>query len=135
MVTYVDTSVPYPDAKVCAALCVGGAIRYDLVVGSGLDDCWVLKNVVPNISKYHFCKKAAGVFGKAILWACFDHVASKHVPEDMLIRVQSQYKCIRTLDPESNPVKKVGLIVYGHEGQLFIEDLVADGWRGACSRQ
>ena len=67
MDTYVNTSIPYSDAKVCAALCIGGTIRYDLVLGSGLDDCWVLKNVVPNISKYHFCKKAARVFGKAIL--------------------------------------------------------------------
>ena len=72
--TYIDTSVPYPDAKVCAALCVGGALRYDLVVGSGLDDCWILKNIILNTSKYHFCKKAAGVFGKAILWGCFDLV-------------------------------------------------------------
>ena len=125
--TYVDTTVPYPDAKVCASLCVGGAIRYDLVVGSGLVDCWVLKNVVPNISKYHFCKKSAAVFGKAILWACFDPVASKHVPQDILLRVQSQYERIRTLEPETNPVKKVGLIVCGHEGQLFIDDLVVDG--------
>ena len=39
--TYVDTSVPYLDAKVCASLCVCVAIRYNLVVGSGLDDCWV----------------------------------------------------------------------------------------------
>ncbi len=29
---YVDTSVPYPDANICAALCIGGAIRHDLVV-------------------------------------------------------------------------------------------------------
>ena len=64
MYMYVDTSVPYPDAKVCAALCVGGAVRYDLVVGSGLDDCWVLKNAVPNISKYHFCKKALECLGR-----------------------------------------------------------------------
>ena len=67
------------------------------------------------------------MFGKAILWACFDPVASKHVPQDILLRVQSKYECICTLDPEVNPVKKVGLIVRGHEGQLFIDDLVVDG--------
>ena len=69
--TSVDTRGPYTNSKVCVSLCVGGTIRYNLVVGSGLDDCWELKNVVPNISKYHFCKKVVGVFGKEILWACF----------------------------------------------------------------
>ena len=127
MDTYdVDTSVSYPDAKVYAAPRVGGAVRYDLVVESGMVDFWVLKNVVPNISKYHFCKKAVGLFRKAVLWACFDPVASTHVPQYILLRVQSQYKRICTLDPEINPVKKIGLIVCGHEDQLFIDDLVVD---------
>ena len=82
---------------------------------------------------YHFCKKSAVVFRKAILWACFDPVASKHVSQDILLRVQSQYEQIRTLDLEVNPVKKVGLIVCGHEGQLFIDDLVVDGEGGPAA--
>ena len=31
------------------------------------------------------------------------------------------------LDPATNPVRKVALVVCGHEGQLFIDDLVVDG--------
>ena len=124
---YVDTTVPYPDAQVCSALCVGGAIRYDLVVGSGLDDCWVLANVVPKISQHHYCNKAAAVFGRAVLWACFDPLASKLVPQEILNRVQGEYERVRMLDPATNPVRKVGLVVCGHEGQLFIDDLVIDG--------
>ena len=124
---YVDTTVPYPDAQVCSALCVGGAIRYDLVVGSGLDDCWVLENVVPKISRHHYCNKAAAVFGRAVLWACFDPLSSKLVPQEILSRVQGEYERSRILDPATNPVRKVGLVVCGHEGQLFIDDLVVDG--------
>ena len=40
-----DTSVPYPDAKVCASLCIGRAIRYEIQKGSGVDDAWILRNV------------------------------------------------------------------------------------------
>ena len=54
MDTYVDITVPYPNAKVYAALCVGGDVMFNLVVGTGLGDCWVLKNVVPNIIKHYF---------------------------------------------------------------------------------
>ena len=38
---YIDRIIPCPDAQVCSTLCVGGATRYNLVVDSGLDDCWV----------------------------------------------------------------------------------------------
>ena len=31
------------------------------------------------------------------------------------------------LDPATNPVQKVGLVVCGYEGQLFIDDLVVNG--------
>ena len=71
---------------VCAVLGVGGTARYDLVVGSGLKDSWVLKNVAHNISKYHFCRKIAVVFEKVILWACFDPLTSCNKPEDILSR-------------------------------------------------
>ena len=124
---YVDTTVPYPDAQVCSALCVGGAIRYDLVVGSGLDDCWILEHVVPKIREHHYCKKAAAVLGRAVLWACFDPITSQLVPKEILSRVQGEYERARILDPGTNPVRKVGLVVCGHEGQLFIDDLVIDG--------
>ena len=51
----------FPDAQVRSDICVGGAIRYDLVVWSSLNDCWVLENEVPNISQDHYCIKAAAV--------------------------------------------------------------------------
>ena len=56
----------------------------------------------------------------------FDLVASKHVPQDILLRVQSQYNCVCTLYPETKPVKKVGQIICGHGGQFFIDYLVVE---------
>ena len=84
---YVDTSIPYHDVKIYTALCIGCAVGYDLVVGSGLDDCWVLKKVVPDISRYHFCKKSIAGVGNVMLWACPDPLASKYVTLDMMGRL------------------------------------------------
>ena len=132
--TYLDTSVPYPDAKVCTAICIGGAIKYAVRKGAGIDDAWILKNVVPNIAEQHSCLKAASVLGRAIMWACFDPLASLHVPSSILERVKSQYARICTLDPTLNPIRKVGFVVCGHEGQLYIDNLVVeDEEEVACS--
>ena len=51
----------FSDAQVRSDLCVGGAIRHNLVMESSLNDCWVLENEVPNISQDHYCIKAAAV--------------------------------------------------------------------------
>ena len=132
MDTYLDTSVPYPNAKVCAAICISGPIRYEVRKGAGFNDAWILKNVCPNIAEKHTCLKTASILGRAIMWACFDPLASLHVPVDILERVKSQYTRICTLDPILNPIRKVGLVVCGHEGQLFIDDLVIDEEEGAA---
>ena len=124
--THLDTSVPYPDAKVCAAICIGGAIKYEVRKGAGVDEAWILKNVVPNIAEQHSCLRAAVVLGRAIMWACFDPLASLHEPSSIFERVKSQYTHVCTLDPTLNPIRKVDLVVCGHGGQLFIDDLVVD---------
>ena len=77
----------FPDAKVAAALYVGGPSMYMLRKDSSLDDCWVCENVVPNILKSHGCKKTVTVLGKAIAWACLDPQYIKYVPTDIVKRV------------------------------------------------
>ena len=130
--TYLDTTIPYPDAKVASSTCVGGPIKYELVRGSGLDDRWVAKNVVPNIYRSHHCKKTAIVLGKAILWAIFDPSTKELVDSKLRNRVVTEYERIRLLHSNQNPVKKISLIISGHEGQLFIDeindpDILAEG--------
>ena len=95
--------------------------------GVGINDAWILKNVVPNITEQHIYIKTASILGRAIMWAFSDHLASPHVLLNMLKRVKSQYTCICTLDPTLNLIRKmVGFVVCGHGNQLFIDDLVID---------
>ena len=124
--TYIDTEIPYPDAKVATALCIGGPIVYQLVSGSGVDDNWIVNNVVPNIYKSHFCKKTTARLGQAVLWTCLDPHYRTYVPDELLKRVTSSYERIRLLNTDENAIKKVGLVVVGNEGQLFIDLLPID---------
>lgn len=124
--TYIDTEIPYPDAKVAAALCVGGPVAYQIVAGSGVDNNWIVANVVPNLFKSHFCKKTAARVGRAVLWACLDPHYKTYVPDELLKRVTSSYERIKLLDTDDNAIKKVGLVVVGNEGQLFIDLLPCD---------
>ena len=97
------------------------------MVGSGLDDCFVLKKLVLKICQHHYCNKVAAVFGKANLWAYFDPCAHQWVPQEILRRVQREYTQANILDPKTNLFQKVRLDVWRYECQLFIEDLVVDG--------
>lgn len=121
--TYVDPDIPYPDAKTAAALAIGGPVKYELLKGSGVDDCWLVENVLPETFKLHPCKKAVVTLSKALLWACFDAEAQELVPLQIIKRVHTAYEAIRKLDTTQNPVRKVPLVVCGHEGQLIIEEL------------
>ena len=85
---YADLELPWPDGHVAEALCVGGAIMYNLRAGSEITDDWILSNVVPNISKvYH--RSIALIFGKAILWGCFDEHFKSNLPQSILNGVQN----------------------------------------------
>ena len=121
--TYVDPDIPYPDAKTAAALCIGGPIKYELQKDFGLDDCWLMEHVLPEVYKMHNDRKAVVTLSKALLWACFDSEAKELVPLKILGRVHSAYEDARKLSPTVNPVRKVPLLISGHEGQLIIEEL------------
>ena len=73
--TYVATTVPYPDAKVAAALCKDGAIHYHLKEESGLTDSWICDYVSPNITQVYGPAMGA-VLGRALLWRIFDEKQS-----------------------------------------------------------
>ena len=121
--TYVDPDIPFPDAKTAAALSIGAPIKYELRNGCGLDDCWLLETVLPEVHKRHDDRKAVVTLSKALLRACFDSEAQDLVPLEILKRVHTVYEGIRKLSPTVNPVRKVPILVSGHEGQLIIEEL------------
>ena len=47
----------------------------------------------------------------------------EYVTDEIFRRATNQYEHIRMLEPNINPARKVGLLVAGREGQLFIEQL------------
>ena len=121
--TYMDPGIPFLDAKTAAALCIGAPVKYKLRNRCGLDYCWLLKNVLPEVYKKHNNRKDVVTLSKALLWDCFDSEAQVLVPLEILKRVHSAYEGVRKLDPTVNPVRKVPLLIAGHEGQLIIEEL------------
>jgi hypothetical protein len=127
---YLDPEIPYLDARAAAALCIGGPIKYEAQKEAGLDDCWVLTYVAPRLSESLEDQKAAVVLGKALLWACFDTSVSENVPPQVIKRVLLKYEHLRRLVPTENPVRRIPLVVCGHEGQLVIDELLDDEGEG-----
>ena len=74
-------TLPYPDAKVAAALCIGGPCKYTLKEGSGVTEHWLGELVVPNIlQSARFHRQVALVLALPILWACFDDEMEAYMP-------------------------------------------------------
>ena len=126
--TYADTILPWPDAKVAAALCKGGAIHYQLRSESGISEDWILTHVVPGIfSKYP--RSLSLVLGRALLWTVFDENRTLIVPVSISSRVRNAYRDLGsrcTIPPGENPVQKVPLIVTGSDAEVHIDVLLED---------
>jgi hypothetical protein len=135
---YIDTESPYVDAKVAAALCLGGPISYKLEEGSGVTDDWLLENVVPKLLNLYPASqnKAAKVLALPLLWACLDPDASNMVPATVRERVTNAYLTIKQLPGSINPVKRVPIAVYRAAENLVIQELVEmDGNEGQHPHQ
>ena len=126
---YIDRNLPYPDAKVASVLAVGGPIKYVLVHDSGVTDQWLCANVVPHIigcAKVH--DGVALVLALPILWAAQEADMEGWMPPRLRTRIRAAYEIIRTLPEGTNPVKKLGLVVSGHESEVNIDEFdFADG--------
>ena len=88
--TYVSTTLPYPDAKVAAALCVGGPIKYVLKEGYGISEQFICGVVVPLISR-RFGKELAYTLGVPLLWGLMDKDFQKLLPVQYVQFVTHQY--------------------------------------------
>ena len=91
--TYVSTQIPYPDAKVCAALCKDGPINYHLKEESRISCDWICHHVVPNI-KQVYGPIVASVLGRAVLWRIFDPTQSLVVDSVTVACVKGLYACV-----------------------------------------
>jgi hypothetical protein len=69
---YIDTNLPYPDARTAGVLCGPlGPCRYGIKHGFQVQDTFILEKVAHNISR-KTNRQIAKVMGTAILWAAFD---------------------------------------------------------------
>ena len=121
---YIDNVLPYPDGKVAGSLCVGGPIKYELKQGSRITENFLLTHVAPHIASF-FPKAMVITFAKALLWGIFDDNFSEHLPNAMVGNVRSAARQLMD-EGESNPVKKVPIIVSGEEATLVLTEVNVD---------
>ena len=125
---YAEVTVPWPDAKVAAALCKGGPVHYCVKERSGISEQWIIDHVVPAI-KSRYCQSVSLVLGRALLWRIFDDADTHVAPLQIRDRVKQAYRDLgdRRLLPEGeNPVEKLPLMVTGADAQVFIELLLTN---------
>lgn len=110
---------------VASILSVGGPCKYVWKDGANLSDDWLCEYAVPHIAQ-KMSPGVAAVLGKAFMWACYEPSLSGFVPSVLSERLKQAYcnipagPCLR--DREC-PVKRVELIVTGHEGEVHIDEL------------
>jgi hypothetical protein len=131
---YADTTIPYVDAKVAAALCKGGPVAFLPKEELGITDQWVLDYVVPHLPA-HLPRQVCVVLGRALLWKIF-HSSGQHLPAEIRNRVMSAYRDlpgIGAMEPGENPVLKIPLGVAGIDSELIIDEILGgnDGNDGA----
>jgi hypothetical protein len=105
---YQSVEQPYIDAKVCEALCPGGAVAYVLKDGTGVDDGFIHEHVVPEFREvFGQTSNVPKVLGLALLWAVMDGSLDNRVPTFVLHRIRTEYESVKRLPEGVNPVKKV----------------------------
>jgi hypothetical protein len=142
---YADTTIPFVDAKVAAALCKGGPVAYVLKDASGITDHWVLDYVVPCMRDATFCpdpkhapnefaaaipEQVCIILGRALLWKVFDGGQQElGVAPEIRARIMHAYAGLgvrNTLGQGDNPVRKVPLGVTGVDSELVIDELLQE---------
>lgn len=122
---YVNIEQQYLDAKVAAALSVGGAIKYVILENSGVTLPWLYENVVPGLYNYFGDgDKIVDVLALPLLWVCLNIDLMDNVPLTICNRVQQAYERIRVLDVNVNPVKRVFLTINRFHDMLTIDEIV-----------
>jgi hypothetical protein len=122
---YIHCDLPYPDAKVAAALCIGGACKYLYRDGSGVTDGWLLHYVVPQINA-RCGEQVALVLGKALMWSAFsdDPALRAFLPPELVFFIREGYERIpnRTIE-DLNPIEKRRVNISGYEGTVYIREI------------
>ena len=117
---YVGSTLPYPDAKVAAALCPGGPITYMCKEASGIPgDEWISQNIVPFTAR-RLPLGVCGLLGRALLYAVYEEEIAAYLPHALNQRVRDAYESLPNHMEQGNPIYKRRLIVNNQHGDLII---------------
>ncbi|KAL7544339.1 hypothetical protein ACHAWF_007731 [Thalassiosira exigua] len=123
---YADTTIPYVDAEVAAALCKVGLVVYVVKEESGINNTWVLDYVMPAM-KEHVSRQVAIVLDRPPLWKVFHDKSREHVPSQFKERTLPAYRDLgdrNSLEADTNPVAKVPLGIAGIDTEVIIEEIM-----------
>jgi Transcriptional activator of glycolytic enzymes len=129
---YIDVKQLFIDAKVAAALCIGGPIKYDLIgeAKAVVTNEWLFSNVVPCIrERFSGDSRLCRVLGLSLLFGCLDDELSRELPLHVVNRVRNAWEVLPlTAIPggvTNNPVQRVPLHVYRINDTLCIDPVVS----------
>ena len=119
---YDDIQLDWVDAKVAVELCVGGVCHYRIAEPS-INNNWITANVTPNITEV-YGPHVGAIFGRALLWLCFDDARNRlQMPHGLWSRIVQAYEPIATLRDGANPIAKVLQVVNGRDAQVFMDSV------------
>ena len=120
---YMDIDLPHNDARTASRLCVGGAIKYEVLEETGVSRAWLTENVNP-LTKEMLSDDVAGTLGATLLWAAFDDDWESFMPAYMRDGIRNRFFASSPMwDAQQNPVKRVLLSIHENEGELFIQTI------------
>lgn len=122
---YIGLKKSFEDAAVCASLCIGGPIKYELKEGlhTSISMDWIYENVIPHIrSKFDKDTRLCNVLGKAVLYACMSEDEKIIVPDEIRQRVRTAYEQLNL--EETQPIEKIRLHIHRINDQLLISPIL-----------
>ena len=67
---------------------------------------------------------AATILGRALLWYVFSDHGQADVPPALFARINNAYQQLgNNLENNMNPVKKIPIVVSGHEGEVYMDEI------------
>ena len=117
---YDDVELPWSDVNIVLMLAIGGPCRY--MLQNKVTDQFVLTHVVPNIRK-KYDDATAVIFGTALLYSIFCVDNDFNTPASICSRVRNAYRS-EEYDVNIPPVRRIPIVCTGHEGEIYIDDVV-----------
>ena len=122
--TYIETYLPYPDARVASVLCgPQGPCKYAVKGGDPISD-ELVKSLVPKIHA-SFGGEIATVLALPLLWAAFEGNVTVNgytlpiIPVELASLIKERWIAAGK-DPVDNPIEKISLVVQQLGDQLAI---------------